>query len=89
MDGTPIHLHEAIMAKKPKKRNKRYNPNKRSKFKLVYMTDTEFQEANRLYHLQREAYLNEHGPEVLTAADDVPKEQFTDIQLFLSKGIQQ
>ncbi|EBU6828313.1 hypothetical protein DKS90_25125, partial [Salmonella enterica subsp. enterica serovar Muenchen] len=82
-----IHLHEAIMAKKPKKRNKRYNPNKRSKFKLVYMTDTEFQEANRLYHLQREAYLNEHGPEVLTAADDVPKEQFTDIQLFLSKGI--
>ncbi|EEK9724655.1 TPA: hypothetical protein OE718_003125 [Escherichia coli] len=77
------------MAKKPKKRNKRYNPNKRSKFKLVYMTDTEFQEANRLYHLQREAYLNEHGPEVLTAADDVPKEQFTDIQLFLSKGIQQ
>lgn len=77
------------MAKKPKKRNKRYNPNKRSKFKLVYMTDTEFQEANRLYHLQREAYLNEHAPEVLTAADDVPKEQFTDIQLFLSKGIQQ
>lgn len=77
------------MAKKPKKRNKRYNPNKRSKFKLVYMTDTEFQEANRLYNLQREAYLNEHGPEVLTAADDVPEEQFTDIQLFLSKGIQQ
>ncbi|ECF3572759.1 hypothetical protein E2386_11575 [Salmonella enterica subsp. enterica serovar Enteritidis] len=77
------------MAKKPKKRNKRYNPNKRSKFKLVYMTDTEFQEANRLYHLQREAYLNEHGSEVLTAADDVSEEQFTDIQLFLSKGIQQ
>lgn len=85
---TPIHLHEAIMAKKPKKRNKRYNPNKRSKFTLVYMTDTEFQEANRLYHCQREAYLNEHGPKVLTAADDIPEEQFTDIQLFLSKGIQ-
>lgn len=77
------------MAKKPKKRNKKYNPNKRSKFKLVYMTDSEFQEANRLYHLQQEAYLSEHDPKVLTAADDVPEDQFTDIQLFLSKGIQQ
>ncbi|WP_197904239.1 hypothetical protein [Salmonella enterica] len=86
--GTPIHLHEAIMAKKPKKRNKRYNPNKRSKFTLVYMTDTEFQEANRRHRCLREAYLNEHGHKVLTAADDVPEEQFTDIQLFLSKGIQ-
>lgn len=85
---TPIHLHEAIMAKKPKKRNKRYNPNKRSKFTLVYMTDTEFQEANRRHRCQREAYLNEHSHKVLTAADDVPEEQFTDIQLFLSKGIQ-
>lgn len=85
---TPIHLHEAIMAKKPKKRNKRYNPNKRSKFTLVYMTDTEFQEANRRHRCQREACLNEHGHKVLTAADDVPEEQFTDIQLFLSKGIQ-
>lgn len=85
---TPIHLHEAIMAKKPKKRNKRYNPNKRSKFTLVYMTDAEFQEANRRHHCLREAYLNEHGPKVLTAADDIPEEQFTDIQLFLSKGIQ-
>ncbi|ELT4197487.1 hypothetical protein R8201_002053 [Escherichia coli] len=85
---TPIHLHEAIMAKKPKKRNKRYNPNKRSKFTLVYMTDTEFQEANRRHRCLREAYLNEHGSKVLTAADDVPEEQFTDIQLFLSKGIQ-
>ena len=86
--GVPIHLHEAIMAKKPKKRNKRYNPNKRSKFTLVYMTDTEFQEANRHHRCLREAYLNEHGSKVLTAADDVPEEQFTDIQLFLSKGIQ-
>lgn len=86
--GTPIRLHEAIMAKKPKKRNKRYNPNKRSKFTLVYMTDTEFQEANRRHRCLREAYLNEHGHKVLTAADDVPEEQFTDIQLFLSKGIQ-
>lgn len=86
--GTPIHLHEAIMTKKPKKRNKRYNPNKRSKFTLVYMTDTEFQEANRRHRCLREAYLNEHGSKVLTAADDVPEEQFTDIQLFLSKGIQ-
>lgn len=85
---TPIHLHEAIMAKKPKKRNKRYNPNKRSKFTLVYMTDTEFQEANRRHRCLREAYLNEHGSKVLTAADDVPEEQFIDIQLFLSKGIQ-
>lgn len=85
---TPIHLHEAIMAKKPKKRNKRYNPNKRSKFTLVYMTDTEFQEANRRHRCLREAYLNEHSHKVLTAADDVPEEQFTDIQLFLSKGIQ-
>lgn len=80
---------EAIMAKKPKKRNKRYNPNKRSKYKLVYMTDTEFQEANRHHHLQREAYLNEYDPKVLTAADEVPEDQLTDIQLFLSKGIQQ
>lgn len=86
--GIPIHLHEAIMAKKPKKRNKRYNPNKRSKFTLVYMTDTEFQEANRRHRCLREAYLNEHGSKVLTAADDIPEEQFTDIQLFLSKGIQ-
>lgn len=86
--GMPIHLHEAIMAKKPKKRNKRYNPNKRSKFTLVYMTDTEFQEANRRHRCLREAYLNEHGSKVLTAADDIPEEQFTDIQLFLSKGIQ-
>lgn len=86
--GVPIHLHEAIMAKKPKKRNKRYNPNKRSKFTLVYMTDTEFQEANQRHRCLREAYLNEHAPKVLTAADDVPEEQFTDIQLFLSKGIQ-
>lgn len=82
-----IHLHEAIMAKKPKKRNKRYNPNKRSKYKLVYMTDTEFQEANRFHQLQREAYLNEHGPKVLAAADDIPEEQLTDIHVFLSKGI--